>query len=93
VNRFLIPITVLVFALVLGQFLAKSISYVKVFTCYLYSAIRYKLRNGQSTQHIINAHYNQRLFALGDLTTKYEANTCLALPNACRRSLRAPFLL
>jgi hypothetical protein len=40
-------------------------------------------------QSIINAHYNQRLFSLHDLTTKYEANTCLALPNACRRSVRA----
>jgi hypothetical protein len=25
-------------------------------------------------QRIINAHYNQRLFSLRDLTTKYEAN-------------------
>jgi hypothetical protein len=30
---------------------------------------------------IINAHYNQRLFSLRGLTTKYEANTCLALPH------------
>jgi hypothetical protein len=29
----------------------------------------------QSTQRIINAHYNQHLFSLRDLTTKYEANT------------------
>jgi hypothetical protein len=28
----------------------------------------------QSTQRIINAHYNQRLFTLRDLATKYEAN-------------------
>jgi hypothetical protein len=28
-----------------------------------------------------------------DLTTKYEANTCVALPNACRRSVRALLLL
>jgi hypothetical protein len=33
----------------------------------------------QSTQHIINVHHNQRLFSLHELTTKYEANTCLAL--------------
>jgi hypothetical protein len=26
--------------------------------------------------HIINAHYNQRIFTLFELTTKYEANTC-----------------
>jgi hypothetical protein len=31
-------------------------------------------------QRIINAHYNQRLFPLLDLTTKYEANICVALP-------------
>jgi hypothetical protein len=37
----------------------------------------------------MNAHYNQRLFTLLELTTKYEANTCLALPNVCRRSVRA----
>jgi hypothetical protein len=34
----------------------------------------------QSTQCKINAHYNQRLLPLLDLTTKYEANTCVALP-------------
>jgi hypothetical protein len=28
-----------------------------------------------------------------ELTTKYEANTCLALPNACRLSVRTLFLL
>jgi hypothetical protein len=38
----------------------------------------------QSTQWIINAafinaHYNQRLFSLLILTTKYEANTSVAL--------------
>jgi hypothetical protein len=33
-----------------------------------------------ATQWIINAHYNQRLFSVRDLTTKYEAYTCLALP-------------
>jgi hypothetical protein len=32
----------------------------------------------QSTQWIINAHYNLRLFRLRDETTKYEANTCVA---------------
>jgi hypothetical protein len=42
----------------------------------------------QSTQWIINAHYNQRLLSLLDLTTKYEANSCVTLPNACRRSVR-----
>jgi hypothetical protein len=44
---------------------------------------------------IINAHYNQCLFSLRDLTTKYEANACLfaclVLPNACRRSVRTLF--
>jgi hypothetical protein len=39
-------------------------------------------------QRIINANYNQRIFSLPDLTTNYDANTCLALPNACRRSVR-----
>jgi hypothetical protein len=33
-------------------------------------------------QRIINAHYNQRLFTLLELTTKYEANKCLALTKA-----------
>jgi hypothetical protein len=37
----------------------------------------------QSTQHIINAPYNQRLFTLLELTTKNEANTCVALPPEC----------
>jgi hypothetical protein len=46
-----------------------------------------------STQWIINASYNQRLFTLLELTTKYEANTGVVLPNACRRSVRALFLL
>jgi hypothetical protein len=31
---------------------------------------------------MINAHYNQRHFTLLELTTKYEANTCVALTNA-----------
>jgi hypothetical protein len=47
----------------------------------------------QSTQHIINASYNHRLFTLLELITKYEANTCVALLNACRRLVRALFLL
>jgi hypothetical protein len=40
----------------------------------------------RSTQWIINAaynidaHYNQRLFTLLELTAKKEANTCVALP-------------
>jgi hypothetical protein len=41
---------------------------------------------------MINAHYNQRLFSQRDLTSTYEANTYLALPNAGRRSVRALFL-
>jgi hypothetical protein len=40
----------------------------------------------ESTQHIINASYNQRLFTLLELTTKYEVNTCVALPNADTRT-------
>jgi hypothetical protein len=51
------------------------------------SMLRYNQRNGLSTQRIINAHYNQRLFPLCDLTTKIKANTYLAL------SVRALFLL
>jgi hypothetical protein len=42
---------------------------------------------------MINARYNQRLFTQLELTTKYEANTCLALQKAYRRSVRALFLL
>jgi hypothetical protein len=55
--------------------------------------LRYNQRNRLSTQHIINAHYNQRLFSLLILTTKYEAYTCVALTNACRRLVRALLLL
>jgi hypothetical protein len=42
----------------------------------------------QPTQRICNAHYNQRLFQMLELTAKYEANTCLALPNACLRKMK-----
>jgi hypothetical protein len=31
---------------------------------------------------MLNAYYNQRLFTLLELTTKHEANTFVALPNA-----------
>jgi hypothetical protein len=49
--------------------------------------LRYNQRNGKSTQRIINAHYNQRLFSKLDLHTKYEPKTCLALPTSVVQDL------
>jgi hypothetical protein len=57
--------------------------------------LRYDSATLQSTQWIINAgynqcplqHYNQRLFSLRDLTTKYEANTCLSFTTVITTSV------
>jgi hypothetical protein len=45
--------------------------------------LRYNQRSGLSTQHIINVRYNQRLFTLFELTTKYEANAWVAVGVRC----------
>jgi hypothetical protein len=64
-----------------------------LYTRHTYSNI-FDSATPQSTQWITNAAYNQRSLQSTPLYTAWiEANTCVALPNAYQRSVRACFLL
>jgi hypothetical protein len=68
--------------------------FVKVFVIFVYFRLNIFAKNeNKFSQKFLrkceneNFRFNPRLFTLLELTTKYEANTCVVLPNACRRTV------